>query len=191
MKDFDPDNIKIVGIDEVKPNSWNPKLGNTPEFQKIVESIQVNGFKSPIIVRETDEGYEICDGQQRWTAAKQLGFDKIYIYNLGKISEAEAKSVTLWMETQVKFNEIELAPLVAELNDLKIDIPYSEDEVQDYINMLHFDFEGDGKINLSVKCTPDQLDHIKQMLNVYVYNHEVEEAQALVEMVKSGGNRYE
>ena len=111
--------------------------------------------------------------------------------NLGKISEAEAKSVTLWMETQVKFNEIELAPLVAELNDLKIDIPYSEDEVQDYINMLHFDFEGDGKINLSVKCTPDQLDHIKQMLNVYVYNHEVEEAQALVEMVKSGGNRYE
>ena len=95
------------------------------------------------------------------------------------------------METQVKFNEIELAPLVAELNDLKIDIPYSEDEVQDYINMLHFDFEGDGKINLSVKCTPDQLDHIKQMLNVYVYNHEVEEAQALVEMVKSGGNRYE
>lgn len=191
MKDFDPDNIKIVGIDEVKPNSWNPKLENTPEFQKIVESIQVNGFKSPIIVRETDEGYEICDGQQRWTAAKQLGFDKIYIYNLGKISEAEAKSVTLWMETQVKFNEIELAPLVAELNDLKIDIPYSEDEVQDYINMLHFDFEGDGKISLSVKCTPDQLDHIKQMLNVYVYNHEVEEAQALVEMVKSGGNRYE
>ena len=135
MKDFDPDNIKIVGIDEVKPNSWNPKLENTPEFQKIVESIQVNGFKSPIIVRETDEGYEICDGQQRWTAAKQLGFDKIYIYNLGKISEAEAKSVTLWMETQVKFNEIELAPLVAELNDLKIDIPYSEDEVQDYIQI--------------------------------------------------------
>ena len=54
MKDFDPDNIKIVGIDEVKPNSWNPKLENTPEFQKIVESIQVNGFKSPIIVRETE-----------------------------------------------------------------------------------------------------------------------------------------
>lgn len=193
MKDFDPDNIKIVGIDEVRPNTWNPKLENTPEYQKIVESIQVNGFKSPIIVREVEgeDGYEICDGCQRWTAAKQLGFDKIYIYNLGKISEQEAKSVTVWMETQVKFNEIELAPLVAELSDLKMNIPYSEDEVQDYINMLHFDFEGDGKISLSVKCTPEQLDHIKEMLNVYVYNHEVEEAQALVEMVKLGGNRYE
>lgn len=193
MKDFDPENIKIVNIDEVRPNTWNPKIENTPEYQKIVESIQVNGFKSPIIVRqvEGEEGYEICDGVQRWTACKELGFDKIYIYNLGFISETEAKSITIWMEQQVKFDEIELAPLVAELNDLKMDIPYSEDEVQDFINMLHFDFEGDGKVSLTVKCTPDQFDNIKKMLNVYIYNHEVEEDKALVEMVKQGVKRYE
>lgn len=193
MKDFDPDNIQIVGIDEVRPNTWNPKLPNTPEYQKVVESIQVNGFKSPIIVRqvEGEDGYEICDGQQRWTAAKQLGFDKIYIYNLGYIPEEEAKTVTVWMETQVKFNEIELAPLVAELSDLEMTIPYSEEEVQDFVNMLHFDFEGDGKINLSVKCTPEQYDHIREMLNVYIYNHEVEESTALVEMVNEGVKKYE
>ena len=193
MKDFNPDNIQIVNIDEVRPNTWNPKIENTPEYQKIVESIQVNGFKSPIIVRQVDgeEGYEICDGCQRWTAAKQLGFDKIYIYNLGFISEAESKSITIWMEQQVKFDEIKLAPLVAELNDLKMDMPYLEDEVQDFINMLHFDFEGDGKINLSVKCTPEQFDKIKECLNVYIYNNEVEEDKALVEMVKQGVKRYE
>lgn len=191
MKDFDPENIQIVGIDEVRPNSWNPKLENTPEYQKIVESIQVNGFKSPIIVREVEEGYEICDGCQRWNAAKQLGFDKIYIYNLGKVSDSEAKSITIWMETQVKFDELQLAPLVAELNDLQITMPYNEDEVQDFINMLHFDFEGDGKINLSVKCTPEQFDKIKECLNVYIYNNEVEEDEALVEMVKQGVKRYE
>lgn len=193
MKDFEPENIQIVNIDEVRPNTWNPKLPNTSEYEKIVESIQVNGFKSPIIVRqvEGEDGYEICDGQQRWTAAKQLGFDKIYIYNLGYIPEEEAKSVTIWMETQVKFDEIELAPLVAELSDLKMEMPYTEEEVQDYINMLNFNFEGDGKINLSIKCTPEQYDHIKEMINVYIYNHEVEEAQAVVEMVKLGANRYE
>jgi len=193
MRDFNPDNIQIVGIDEVRPNGWNPKLENTPEYQKIVESIQVNGFKSPIIVREVEgeDGYEICDGCQRWNAAKQLGFDKIYIYNLGKISESEAKSITIWMETQVKFDELQLAPLVAELNDLQMTMPYTEDEVQDYINMLHFDFEGDGKISLSVKCTPEQFDKIKECLNVYTYNNEVEEDKALVEMVKLGVKRYE
>ena len=191
MKDFDPENIQIVEIDKVHPNSWNPKLENTPEYQKIVESIQVNGFKSPIIVREVEEGYEICDGCQRWNAAKQLGFDKIYIYNLGKVSDSEAKSITIWMETQVKFDELQLAPLVAELNDLQITMPYNEDEVQDFINMLHFDFEGDGKINLNVKCTPEQFDKIKECLNVYIYNNEVEEDKALVEMVKQGVKRYE
>ena len=191
MKDFDPDNIKIVEIDKVKPNSWNPKLENTPEYQKIVESIEVNGFKQPIIVREIDDGYEICDGVQRWTAAKQLGFDKIYIYNLGNIPEEKAKSITIWMEQQVPFNEIELAPIVAELSDLKIQMPYSDDEVEDFVNMLNFDFVGDGKETLSIKCTPEQFDNIKEALNIYGHNHDLEEDVALVEMVKLGVKRYE
>ena len=191
MRDFDPTNIQIVEIDKVRPNDWNPKLENTPEYQKIVESIEVNGFKQPIIVREVEDGYEICDGCQRWTAAKQLGFDKIYIYNLGNIPEEEAKSITIWMEQQVPFDEMELAPIVAELSDLKIQTPYSEDEVEDFVNMLNFDFVGDGKETLSVKCTPEQFDKIKEAINVYVYNHEVEEDVALVEMVKLGAKRYE
>lgn len=191
MRDFDPTNIQIVEIDKVRPNDWNPKLENTPEYQKIVESIEVNGFKQPIIVREVEDGYEICDGCQRWTAAKQLGFDKIYIYNLGDISEEEAKSITIWMEQQVPFSEMELAPIVAELSDLKIQTPYSEDEVEDFVNMLNFDFVEDGKETLSVKCTPEQFDNIKEAINVYVYNHEVEEDVALVEMVKLGVKRYE
>lgn len=191
MRDFDPTNIQIVEIDKVRPNDWNPKLENTPEYQKIVESIEVNGFKQPIIVREVEDEYEICDGCQRWTAAKQLGFDKIYIYNLGDISEEEAKSITIWMEQQVPFSEMELAPIVAELSDLKIQTPYSEDEVEDFVNMLNFDFVGDGKETLSVKCTPEQFDNIKEAINVYVYNHEVEEDVALVEMVKLGVKRYE
>lgn len=191
MRDFDPDNIQIVEIDKVKPNEWNPKLENTPEYEKIVESLEVNGFKQPIIVREIDGGYEICDGCQRWAAAKQLGFNKIYVYNLGNIPEEEAKSITIWMEQQVPFNEMELAPLIVELNGLKMDIPYSESEVEDFTNMLNFDFVGDGKETLTVRCTPEQLDKIKEALNVYIYNHEIEEDKALVEMVGLGVRRYE
>ena len=86
---------------------------------------------------------------------------------------------------------MELAPIVAELSDLKIQTPYSEDEVEDFVNMLNFDFVGDGKETLSVKCTPEQFDKIKEAINVYVYNHEVEEDVALVEMVKLGVKRYE
>ena len=120
-----------------------------------------------------------------------MGFDKIYIYNLGQISESEAKSITIWMEQRVNFDELALAPLIVELNDLKMDIPYTEEQIQDFTNMLNFDFIGDGKVNLSVKCTEDQFNHIKEMLNVYMYHTELEEDKALVEMVKNGVKRYE
>ena len=191
MRDFDPNNIKIVDIEQVRLNDWNPKLENTPEYKQIVESIQLNGFKQPIIVREVDGGYEVVDGCPRLTACKELGFDKIYIYNLGQISESEAKSITIWMEQRVNFDELALAPLIVELNDLKMDIPYTEEQIQDFTNMLNFDFIGDGKVNLSVKCTEDQFNHIKEMLNVYMYHTELEEDKALVEMVKNGVKRYE
>lgn len=193
MRDFDPDNIKIVDINEVRLNDWNPKLENTPEYKQIVESIQVNGFKQPIIVRQVEglTGYEVCDGCQRLTACKELGFDKIYIYNLGEISESEAKSITIWMEQRVNFDELSLAPLIVELNNLEMNIPYTEEQVQDFTNMLNFDFVGDGKVSLSVKCTEDQYDHIKEMLNVYMYHTELEEDKALLEMAINGGKRYE
>lgn len=193
MKDFDPNNIQMVDINQVRLNSWNPKLENTPEYQKVVESIQVNGFRSPIIVRQVDgqDGYEVCDGAQRLTACKQLGFDKIYIYNLGYISEEEAKSVTIWMEQRVDFTELSLAPLIVELNDLQMTIPYSEEEIEDFTNMLNFNFQDDGLVKLNVKCTPEQFDHIKEMLNVYCHNQDVEEPTALKELVKEGVNHYE
>ena len=33
MRDFDPNNIKIVDIEQVRLNDWNPKLENTPEYK--------------------------------------------------------------------------------------------------------------------------------------------------------------
>lgn len=192
--EFDTNKILLVAIDSVRPNDWNPKLRDTDEYKKIVESIKVNGFKNPIIVRENDNGdskYEILDGEQRWRACKELGLEKIYIFNEGTIPDEKAKSVTIWTQVQIPFDELALAPLIVELKDLEMKIPYTEEQIQDFTNMLNFDFVGDGKVNLNVKCTSDQLDHIKEMLNVYMYHTELEEDKALLEMVENGVKRYE
>ena len=193
MRDFDPENVAIVDIGEVRLNNWNPKLENTPEYKKVVESIQVNGLKSPIIVRQVDgqDGYEVVDGAQRLTACKELGYTKIYIYNLGFIPEDEAKSITIWMEQRVDFSELELAPLVVELKELEMEIPYTDEEVEDFSNMLNFDFEGDGMVNLNIKCTPEQFEHIKEMLDTYKKSENVDDTQALLQLVEKGVKRYE
>ena len=95
MKDFDPTKILKVQIDKVEPNDYNPKEKDTPEYRNVVKSIQLNGLKQPIFVREVDgnDNFVIVDGEQRWTAANELGYKEIYIYNLGKISEEEANKI--------------------------------------------------------------------------------------------------
>ena len=102
-KDFNPENIEKVSIDSVYPNSYNPKVKDSKEYSDVVESLKQNGLMSFIFVREVEgeDGYEIVDGEHRYLAAKELGYKEIYIYNLGKISEEEARALTLWLEVQV------------------------------------------------------------------------------------------
>ena len=191
MKDFDPTRVEIVDIDKVRPNGWNPKLKDTAEYHKVVESIQVNGFKLPIMVREVEDGYEICDGEQRWTAAKELGFEKVYIYNLGNIPEEEAQGITIWMEENVPMSDLLLAPLVVELNDLGMQMPYDEGEVDNYKSMLNFEFVEDDRPTLTVKCTPEQYENITGKIKERMNENSMTEEQALVDLVKKGIVRYE
>lgn len=127
--DFDPSRIMRVSIDDVYANDYNPKKKNTPEYKKVVRSLQLNGLKQPIMVREVEGQYVIVDGEQRYTAAKELGYTELYIYNLGDIPEAEAKALTLWMEVQVPFDDVQLEPIVMELSKLDIEVPQIDIEI--------------------------------------------------------------
>lgn len=202
-KDFDPTKIEKVAIDEVEPNDYNPKEVDTPEYRNVVESIRLNGLKQPIFVREVDgnDKYVIVDGQQRWTAAKELGYGEIYVYNLGKISEEEAKSLTIWFEVQVPFLEIDLAPLVVELNALDMKLPYTDQQIMDFKNMATFDFnepyeekepvDDEPKLkNLTVKMTPEQLEVVEEAIKTVADGENVSEGRALELLCASGISQY-
>lgn len=204
-KDFDPTKIEKVAIDDVEPNDYNPKEKDTPEYRNVVESIRVNGLKQPIFVREVDgnDKYVIVDGEQRYTAAKELGYGEIYVYNLGKISEAEAKSLTIWFEVQVPFMEIELAPLVVELNELNFTLPYTDRQIEDFENLVKFDFneaykdeepigdEEEIKLkNFTVKMTPEQMEIVQDAIKMVVDGDNVSEGRALELLCASGISQY-
>lgn len=204
-KDFDPTKIEKVAIDDVEPNDYNPKEKDTPEYRNVVESIRVNGLKQPIFVREVDgnDKYVIVDGEQRYTAAKELGYGEIYVYNLGKISEAEAKSLTIWFEVQVPFMEIELAPLVVELNELNFTLPYTDRQIEDFENLVKFDFneaykdeepigdEEEIKLkNFTVKMTPEQMEVVQDAIKMVVDGDNVSEGRALELLCASGISQY-
>ena len=137
---FDKNKILVVPIGGVRPNTWNPKAKNTEEFRKVKKGIDIKGQRLPIIVRE-NKGYEIIDGEQRFTACKELGYNRVIIYSEGVLSDKEAKELTIWYQQQVPFEELKLAELVSDLAKMgDIQLPYTEEEVEEYKKLFVFDF---------------------------------------------------
>lgn len=83
--------MKVIEVDinSVRPNTWNPNVQSEFVFEKNKKSLDDEKQLIPILVREND-GLEIVDGEHRWRAAKELGWKKIAVNNLGKISDAKA-----------------------------------------------------------------------------------------------------
>lgn len=172
IEEFDLSKIKKVKITEVRPNTWNPKEKNHAKVQDIKKSIETMGFKQPISVRQ-NKGYEILDGEQRYTAMLELGATEIYIYDNGVISDEDAQSETIWWQVQVPFDEIKLAPLVVSLFDMGKPLPYTQQEVEDFRQMAEFDFNQyetnrpdfeDGVKTLNIKMGKDAYNVVMQAI---------------------------
>jgi len=144
-------NNQIVEITKVKCNDYNPKpdFNSTEElkavFEKIKKSLELHGQIDPILVRELDDGtFEIINGFHRWSAANELGADKIEIKNLGKISRNDAIKKALSTEDiKVEIDEIEKAKLIKELvtEDDTLGLPYTDEEITNFVDLLEFDFD--------------------------------------------------
>lgn len=180
---FDPANLKKVAIDEVFPNPWNPKEKDHQKVKDIEKSIKLHGFKAPIQVRSNDGRYEIIDGEQRWTAMKNLGAKEIYIYDNGEIADADAQNETLWWQVQVPFETIKLAHLVRELDEMEMELPYSKKEIADFKGMLEQgdgDGEGKGDVkSLNVKLSAEQFEIITRALEFVKSENECGDGRAL------------
>jgi len=190
--EYNKDQLVILPIANVKVNEWNPKQKETKEYKNVVRSLELYGFRQPILVRESDgDIYEILDGEQRYKAAVELGYQDIPVYNLGKISDTEAKAATIWMEVQVPFDEIDLSKLVVELSDMEVEMPYSEGEINDFRGMAEFDFDFDGSepdddsgedfdmVSYATKMTQDQYDIFMKAVNLVKDDFDCSEGRAI------------
>ncbi len=146
--EYDPKNIIKVKLDQVKPNTWNPKDKDTTEYLRILKSIKTKGYRLPIICRKSDKDkYEIIDGEQRWKACKELGYTEFLIYNAGVVSDKEAREDTIWWEQRVPLNSLSVAELITNLAKEYglegIATPYELDEIQEMVKLTEFEFPND------------------------------------------------
>lgn len=137
-----------VAPDALRPNTWNPNRMDDFMYAKELESIKRFGFAVPIIVRSTATGLEIVDGEHRWRAAKELGLDRIPIWDLGRISDMDAKQLTIVLnETRGQPDKERLARLVQNLAiteptaALQSLLPFSESVFAELANLQKFDWQ--------------------------------------------------
>ena len=70
----DYDRILYIDINDIRPNSAQPRLNFDEEkLAELASSIKTNGVITPLIVRESANGYELVAGERRWRASRQAG----------------------------------------------------------------------------------------------------------------------
>ena len=126
---------------------WNYKEENNVLTDKLLANIKKNGQVENLLVRELDKGYEVVNGNHRLDVMNKLKMKTAHVYNFGKISLTQAKRIAIETnETKFESDTIKLAEVISELsNEISIEeltdtLPYSEQQIQDMIDLTSFDF---------------------------------------------------
>jgi len=122
-----------VDINSLNEYPDNPRIG---DVDKIAESLETNGQYRPIVVNKRNN--QILAGNHTWKAAKQIGWDKIYV-SFVDVDDDTAKKIVL-VDNRVndlaEYNAETMSKMLNELMDLGelIGTGFNADEVDDMLS---------------------------------------------------------
>ena len=110
--------LLYCGIEEIIPNRSQPrKHFDESKIQELAESIKEKGILEPLIVRRTDQGYELIVGERRWRAAQKAGLKEVPVL-VKEVEGREALEISLIENLQREdLNPIEAAEAFKHLID--------------------------------------------------------------------------
>ena len=94
-EDAEDKRLETLKIEELRPGSTQPRGSMTEEgLQELADSIRQQGIISPIIVRPTDDGYEIIAGERRFRAARLAGLKEVPVI-IRTVDQSQALAMAL------------------------------------------------------------------------------------------------
>jgi ParB family chromosome partitioning protein len=70
--------LEELPVAAIRPNPYQPREHfDEEELASLAESIREVGILQPVLVRETNDGYELIAGERRWRAARRVGLQNI------------------------------------------------------------------------------------------------------------------
>jgi len=153
--------VKMVSLDKVKPNEWNPNRMTAFEKGSLKHGLETDGWiaSQALLVWGTDENGKkqnvIIDGEHRFTVATELGFEKGPMVFLEGITMAQAKALTIKMNAKRgSFNKDDLGSLLQEIrletqSDLvAFDLGISDIELSKLLKEPEVDMPPEEKLSL-------------------------------------------
>lgn len=124
---------KVMNVNEVKPNTYNPNEMSLSMVDFLANEIKKVGFLQPVLINKDNT---IIDGEHRWLAAKQAGLTEIPVFQI-KTHLSDAKLSTVNMN-QIKgsTNPILLAELIVDLGE-----EFTKEEIADSLKMSTLEVE--------------------------------------------------
>ena len=130
--------IEHVAIDELRPDSANPRKISDAELEALTRSLREYGFLQPVIARR--EGRTVIGGHQRLLAARRLGMKTVPVIFVG-LSIEQARVLNLALnKISGSWDEELLARMLADLQPVEgLDLSlsgFTEDELSTLLKSL-------------------------------------------------------
>lgn len=189
-------NQKNTDISNLQPNIWNSNHLSPENEEKLEQSIRKIGVFRPIIVRELGtNSYEILGGQHTWEAAKRIGIKTIPIFNLGKISDEQAKKITLADNARYGSDDIkqlsEILESIGSKEEIASFLPYSELDLDSYFSTKDIDIDAElediGELDIPDEEYTEPTTKVAKthtIMRFKVTNKDAERITALIERTK-------
>jgi ParB family chromosome partitioning protein len=140
--------FKELNINSIVKNPWNPNIQSDIVFNSVKKSIEKHGLLQFPVVRRYVGQYQIIDGEHKWRACKELGYQTIKALVLGtdenEVTDDDAMTLTELLNTRGMDDPIKQAQLIREIqkqnpNQLPL-LPYTDKELKNKIDLIEFDF---------------------------------------------------
>jgi len=160
---------KLVPIEKLVANNWNPNKVAKPEMKLLQKSIEDNGFCFPIatIYDEKQDLYMIIDGFHRYTIAKDyLHLEEVPIVVLDHDIKKQMSATIQFNRARGTHQIIDMSKLVGDLFRLG----YSDLEIMEHLGM-----ELDEVIRLK------QITGLKENFSNHIFSKSWEEFERRIE----------
>ena len=156
-------NVKMVPIEKVIANDYNPNKVATPEMELLKHSIEEDGYTQPIVTyydKENDK-YIVVDGFHRYRCAKEFfGLKEVPIVTIDK-------DLNNRMASTIRHNRARGTHQIIDMSKIVLDLTkngWSEEQISKHLGM-----ELDEIIRLK------QISGLKEAFADHVFSHSWEE----------------